>query len=230
MRYEIEQDRTYPVICLGDEITYGQRPEWSDATWRPLKMSLMRYRQWFDYDPHEKMPVIIWICGGGFTHADKNVWAPEMEYYARHGFIVASIDYSTVARTVWPMQIEDIKLAIRFLRAHAEQYHVDKERIVVMGESAGAYLAAAVGLLGREFDKGEYLEESSAVSAVVPFYGVFREVRMDGDRMHLPALYAAAWHRRPDGKQRRQRTDVPAASGERRPQRFVYHSRRISRR
>jgi len=189
MRYDLEQNRTNPVVCLGDEVTYGQRPEWSDATWRPLKLSLMRYRQWFDYDPHQKMPVIIWICGGAFTHADKNVWAPEMEYYARRGFIVASVDYSTVARATWPMQIEDIKLAIRYLRAHADQFHIDKERFVVMGESAGAYLAAATGLLGREYDKGEYLEESSAVRGVIPLYGVFGNVRMDNDRLHMPSLY-----------------------------------------
>lgn len=190
MRYEMEQDRANPVICLGDEVTYGQRPEWSDATWRPLKLSLMRFRQWFDYDPHRKMPVIVWICGGAFTHADKNVWVPEMAYYARRGFIVASVDYSTVARTTWPMQIEDIKLAIRWLRAHAEQFHIDKERFVIMGESAGAYLAAAVGLLGREYDKGEYLEESSAVRGVISLYGVFGEVRMDNDRLRMPSLYA----------------------------------------
>ena len=66
MIHTIQQDRTEKIICHGDSIIFGNRPEWSDATWRPLKLSLIRERQFFDYDPHETLPVIIWITGGAF--------------------------------------------------------------------------------------------------------------------------------------------------------------------
>lgn len=190
MKYTIPQDRTEPIICLGDEITYGHRPEWSDATWRPLKLSLMRQRQWFDYDPHENMPVIIWLCGGAFTHVDRNVWTPEMAYFCKNGFAVASIDYSSTARTKFPMQLEDIKLAIRYLKAHADQLHLDADRMVIMGESAGAYLAALAAVTGDrpEYDTGEYLEHSSAVCAAVPMYPCVREVYMEGNRIIMPDI------------------------------------------
>lgn len=190
VKYTITQNRTEPIICLGDEITYGHRPEWSDATWRPLKLSLMRSRQWFDYDPQENMPVIIWLCGGAFTHVDKNVWAPEMSYFAKNGFAVASIEYSTTARTRFPMPLEDIKLGIRYLKAHARQLHLDPDRMVVMGESAGGYLAALTAVTGdcREYNIGEYPEQSSAVRAAIPLYPCVREVHMEGDRIIMPDI------------------------------------------
>ncbi|MDO4620945.1 MAG: alpha/beta hydrolase [Lachnospiraceae bacterium] len=190
MKQVLKQDRTEKIVCLGDEITYGHRPEWSDATWRPLKMSLMRVRQYFDYDPHEEMPVIIWIGGGAFTHSDKNVWAPEMTYFAKRGFIVASIDYSSEGRARFPMMLEDIKLGIRYLRAHAKDFHIDPDRMVIMGESAGAYLASLVALTGeeRKYDVGEYQEYSSAVSAAISLYGCTKRVVMEGGRIDLPEL------------------------------------------
>jgi acetyl esterase/lipase len=66
----------------------------------------------------------------------------------------------------------DIKEAIRFLRARAKELGLDGERFAVMGESAGGYLSAITGVLGlqREYDTGEYLEQSSAVKAIVSWY------------------------------------------------------------
>ncbi len=88
------------------------------------------------------------------------------------------------------MQLEDIKLAIRYLRAHAEKYHLDMDRVVVMGESAGAYFAALTALTGkrREFDKGEYLDQDSSVRGCVTLYTCSSEVHMDSDRLIFPDL------------------------------------------
>ena len=188
--YTIPEDRTEQIICHGDSIIFGNRPEWSDATWRPLKLSLIRSRQWFDYDPHEKLPVIIWITGGAFTHSDANVWAPEMTYFAKRGFAVASIDYSSAARMRFPMPMEDIKWGIRYLKAHAEDLHLDVDRMVVMGESAGAYFAALTALTNNteDFTFGEYLDQDTKVRGAVTLYTCAKEVHMEGDRIIMPDL------------------------------------------
>lgn len=190
MIYQLEQDRTEQIICHGDSIIFGNRPEWSDATWRPLKLSLIRSRQWFEYDPHETLPVIIWITGGAFTHSDANVWAPELTYFAKHGFAVASVDYSSAARMRFPMPMEDIKWGIRYLKAHAKELHLDPDRFVVMGESAGAYFAALTALTSGtdQFKFGEYLEYDSDVKAAVTLYTCAKEVHMEGDRIIMPDL------------------------------------------
>ena len=184
------------VIGLGSSIVYGNRPEWCNATWRPLEMSLMRSRQFFYYDKEETLPVIVFFCGGGFTNVDHNVWAPELAWFAKRGYAVVSVYYSVTARTRFPMQLEDAKLAIRFLRAHKEEFRLDTDRMIAMGESAGGYLCSLVGLTGmdRTHDVGEYLEYSSAVSGVVPFYPVTdtslfaKELEKQGEPVSPPDL------------------------------------------
>jgi acetyl esterase/lipase len=170
---KIQMNRDKPVINLIPKIVYGHRMEGSNAVYRPLSLSLMRPRMSFPYDEkHSDLPVIIWLCGGSFSAMDRNVWTPELAWFAKRGYAVASIDYSVTARAKFPDQIEDVKLAIRYLKAHAEELGLDPQRFIAMGESAGGYLAALVGATAntREYDKGDYLKYSSRVKAVVPWY------------------------------------------------------------
>ena len=97
---------------------------------------------------------------------------PEMVYFVRHGYAVVSIEYRTAVQAFFPSQLEDVKLAIRFLRARAEEFGIISDKIAIMGESAGGHLAELVGTTGdtREFDKGNYLDQSSKVQAVM--YGI----------------------------------------------------------
>ena len=172
MRYDLKVDKKEDVIALASEIVYGQRVEWCGATWRPLCLSLMRPRQFFYYDPKKTLPVIIFLCGGGFTNVDRNVWIPELTWFAKRGYAVVSVEYSVTARTRFPMQIEDIKQAIRYIRAHANEYGLDTERMVIWGESAGAYLGVFTALSSnhKEYEVGEYLDQKSTVNGAIAFY------------------------------------------------------------
>ncbi|MCI9486586.1 MAG: alpha/beta hydrolase [Lachnospiraceae bacterium] len=184
------------VIGLGSSIVYGNRTEWCGATWRPLELSLMRSRQFFYYDEAETLPVIVFFCGGGFTNVDHNVWMPELAWFAKRGYAVVSVHYSVTARTRFPMQLEDAKLAIRYLRAHREELRLDTDRMIAMGESAGGYLCGLVGLTGKDgtHDVGEYPEYSSEVSGVVSFYpvtdaGLFaKELEKNGEPLIPPDM------------------------------------------
>ena len=91
---------------------------------------------------------------------------------ARCGFVVASVQYRTSNEAKFPAQLMDVKAAIRYLRAHAARYHLDPERMGVMGESAGGHLTAMAALTGKEkaFDQGDYPEYSSEVQAACPWY------------------------------------------------------------
>lgn len=90
---------------------------------------------------------------------------------ARSGFVVASIEYRTSNEAAYPKQLEDVKAAIRYLRAHSERYNIDTERFGVMGESAGGYLTAMAALNNDTvYDVGEYTEQSSKVQAACPWY------------------------------------------------------------
>jgi acetyl esterase/lipase len=121
---------------------------------------------------------------------DRDIWLPEMVWFAKKGYAIAGVDYSTTYRTRFPESAEDVKLAIRFLKAHAAEYGIDGNRIVLMGESAGGYITALCGLTGknREFDTGGFENYTSEVQAVIPWYPLVRlsGMKIEPDRVTLP--------------------------------------------
>ena len=86
---------------------------------------------------------------------------------------MVSLNYRLAPGALWPAQIEDCKAAIRWLKAHAEQYGYDPNRIGVIGESAGAQLVAILCTTSgtKKFDTGENLDRSSDVSCAVDLFG-----------------------------------------------------------
>ncbi len=133
-----------------------------------------------------KKPVVVWIPGGGFRGvpgSDKNLMVPEMQFLAEAGYIVASIYYRSSAEAHFPAQIIDVKSAIRFLRANAEKYSLDPDKIGVIGRSAGGHLAAHACMNLPGYDEGDNLGFSSEVQCGVDYFGPvdlfaqFKEVR-----------------------------------------------------
>ena len=118
--------------------------------------------------PQEPMPAVLLIHGGGWSGGSHlGYCAP---WLVEKGYFTASIEYRLSGEAPWPAQIEDCKLAVRWLRANAAKYHINPDRIGVMGHSAGGHLVACLGTMGgvKEFEgKGGYEGVSSRVQAVV---------------------------------------------------------------
>ena len=117
------------------------------------------------------LPAVIYIHGGGWIGGSQKS-APVLQI-AQAGYFAASIEYRLDNVAKWPAQIEDCKLAVRWLRANADKYQVDPNRIGVRGGSAGGHLVACLGTMAdeKEYDVGAYPGVSSGVQAVVDFYG-----------------------------------------------------------
>ncbi len=117
------------------------------------------------------LPLIIWVHGGAWLAGNKND-CPAVRFVSR-GFAVASVNYRLSQHAIFPAQIEDCKAAVRWLRAHASEYHLDPNRFGAWGASAGGHLVALLGTTGdvKEFDTGANLDFSSRVQAVVDFFG-----------------------------------------------------------
>ena len=120
-------------------------------------------------------PLFVWIHGGGWTHGDKSQVNSAVVGLATAGFAVASLNYRLGGITLHPKQVEDIKGAVRWLRANAKQYGYHARRVGVGGGSSGAHLALLLGLSGGvtslEGEVGDHLSESSRVQAIVDLYG-----------------------------------------------------------
>lgn len=121
-------------------------------------------------------PVIVAIHGGSFIRGDKRDFqiVPIMEALKR-GYAVVSINYRLSGEAKFPSQINDVKAAIRWIRANAEQYALNPKKIAVWGDSAGGNLAALAGTSGNVKELEDLSlgnsDQSSSVSAVVDWYG-----------------------------------------------------------
>lgn len=113
-------------------------------------------------------PVVVNIHGGGWMTGDKE-GATGFGGELREGYAVVSINYRLYPAIRFPKMVEDVKCAIRSLRAHATQFNLDPNRIAVVGVSAGGHLAALLGTSDQSagWDVGEYLDQSSRVQVVV---------------------------------------------------------------
>ena len=136
-----------------------------------------------NYQEREKLPVLVWIHGGSWQSGSKDdmkmilalmpLLIGGKSNFVGQGYACVSINYRYISQAPFPAQIEDCKAAIRWLRANAETYNFDPERIGVWGVSAGGHLSAILGTSPhkKEFEVGENLEHSSAVQAVCDIFG-----------------------------------------------------------
>jgi acetyl esterase/lipase len=132
--------------------------------------------------PGAERPLIVYIHGGAFWAGDKGDGFP-IEYLDE-GYAVASINYRLSGDALFPAQIEDCKAAVRWLRANASNFGLDRNRFAAFGHSAGGHLSAMLGTAAgvREFEVGEHLKVSSGVQAVVDFFGPTDFLQMDAHR------------------------------------------------
>jgi acetyl esterase/lipase len=115
-------------------------------------------------------PAVLLIHGGGWISFDKSTMRGMGGFLARNGFIAFAVDYRLFqnGQNRWPAQLEDVRTAVRWVRANAAKYHVDPDHIGAFGHSAGAQLAA---LLGMENTPDTKVQAVVDVSGPIDFTG-----------------------------------------------------------
>ena len=121
-------------------------------------------------------PAIVVIHGGGWIQGDKSSFSRSKPLppgnivnFARQGFVAATINYRLSDEAMFPAALHDCKNAVRFLRAHANEFGIDPERIGAWGNSAGGHLALLLGMVAADQKlegDGSYLDQSSLVQSV----------------------------------------------------------------
>jgi len=124
-------------------------------------------------------PAVIIVHGGGWVRGDRrNDVAPLFKPLADAGIAWFSIDYRLVVDPLrFGIAVEDVEAAIRFVKEHADEYHIDADRIALVGESAGGQLAAMAALNGSP---------GTSVRAVVAIYAPTNLVALAKDSELIP--------------------------------------------
>jgi acetyl esterase/lipase len=125
--------------------------------------------------PGKLRPAIVQVHGGAWVSGFK--WlqgVPLLGQLAAHGWVGFNVDYRLSPRATFPAHLVDVKRAIAWIREHADEYGIDPRFIVVTGGSAGAHLAALVGLTHDDprYQPG-FEGADTSVAAVVALYGVY---------------------------------------------------------
>ncbi len=110
-------------------------------------------------------PAVMFVHGGGWRLGSAAAHAAHAERLAEAGYVTASIDYRLVPDGVYPRQIQDTACALAFLRAHADEWGLDPDRVAIAGYSAGGHL---VSLLGVAFDEPDFAPDCAAGPTAPP--------------------------------------------------------------
>ena len=141
---------------------------------RPLTLSLYART-----DPAARRPAVVFAHGGGWSGGDPYFHIRHANELAAHGFVSATIGYRLYPDARWPEPLDDLKAAIRWIRANADRIGADPDRIAVAGGSAGAHLAAWVALSP---DAGEAVQAACLWYPVVDVNAMLFPSGMRADR------------------------------------------------
>lgn len=145
----------------------------TDVTYCTADSSAQKMDVYFP-DSGGPWPALVYVHGGSWMRGDKSEVLMFAGGLTAQGYLVVSINYRLYPPARFPAMIEDVKCAVRSLRAHAGEYNIDPNRIGAMGVSAGGHLVSLLGTSDQSdgWDVGEYLDQSSRVKAVIAMAAV----------------------------------------------------------
>jgi acetyl esterase/lipase len=174
------RDFVFPTVDVTTDLSYGEAP---DLDGNPVDLKLDLYQP--TGDAVAQRPALVWIHGGGFTTGDKSTGASRATYFARLGYVVVSINYRLLSpdgcggtrepppsceQAVIAAQ-HDAQAAVRWLRANADTYRIDPDRIAAGGASAGAVTSLIVSWRPEDPGDSGNPGPSSRVRAAVSISG-----------------------------------------------------------
>ena len=124
-----------------------------------------------EFDTTKSYPAIVFFFGGGWNGGTIGQFEQHARYFARRGMVCFRVEYRVKSRQgTTPFEsLKDAKSAIRYIREHASDFHVDPQKIVASGGSAGGHLAAATALVSKFNGGSDHLSYSCVPNALILF-------------------------------------------------------------
>ena len=123
-------------------------------------------------DLSKSVPALIFVHGGSWSKGKRSDYLPYLIDYAEKGYVTITVSYRLSRTAHFPAAVNDVKCAVRWVRTHAEQYHIDPHRLALIGGSAGGHLVLMAGYSNDKQFVGFCPDTVTArVQAIVDLYG-----------------------------------------------------------
>lgn len=121
----------------------------------------------------EQFPLIMWVQGSAFHKQSLGNHMAHMVEVAKHGFVVAMVEYRWAPDDPFPAQVKDFKTATRFMLRHANKYHVNPKKYIAWGDSSGGHTVATAVMTANlpEFNDEDVTVQPLHYAACVDYYG-----------------------------------------------------------
>ena len=163
---------THPVVAqesVPDSVVFEKNIEYTNPDDQHLQLNMARPKA-----GHGPFPAVVCIHGGGFRAGTRESFNTLCIQLAERGYVAVTVSYRLAPKYQFPAAVHDVKAAVRWLRANADKYQIDPDRIGTTGGSAGGHLTQFLGVTGgvKKFEgDGGNADFSSNVKCVVNFYG-----------------------------------------------------------
>lgn len=159
----------YAAEQTPEGVVFEKGIEYSNPDNQHLQLNMAR-----PTDGKGPFPAVVCIHGGGFRAGTREGFNRLCVQLAEQGYVAVTVTYRLAPKYQFPAAVHDVKAAVRWMRANAEKYNVDPNRIGTTGGSAGGHLAQFLGVTSgvKRFEEdGGNASFSSSVNCVVNFYG-----------------------------------------------------------
>ena len=155
------------------KVAVDRNIEFRKVAGRRLKLDV--YRPAGDPEPGARRPAVLQIHGGAWVIGDKREQGiPLLRYLAARGWVGFNVNYRLSPGATFPDHLVDVKAALAWIRAHADEYGIDPDFVVVTGGSAGGHLTALMALTANDARYQPGFEHAdTSLQAALPFYGVY---------------------------------------------------------
>jgi acetyl esterase/lipase len=125
-------------------------------------------------DTSNILPALLWFHGGGWRKGTKDSISGQLKYYLEKGWVVVNVDYRLTDVALAPAAVVDCRCALHWIVKNAQKYHIDIEKIVLSGTSAGGHLALITGMLPvkNPLDTICSNDLKYRIAAIINWYGI----------------------------------------------------------
>lgn len=195
---------TDDIVFIEPDIVYSRRGGQNLKLHLVLPMCI-HYARKENRKLDRRFPLVVYAKGSGFTHPEYKEAVGRAVRIAEHGFIVAMVEYSNFLEgNTFLDTCRDYKTAIRFLRAHADEYCIDAGRVAAWGTSSGATDAQFAAFTGNDpqYKTDEFTDYDDSVSVLVAINGPtdMNELAFSDPDHPIAKVYKAYWDDHPQQK------------------------------